>query len=49
MGVERLVDEVLEWLAGQGFTDVDEVTTADERQTFALPRDLKRDMRAAGR
>jgi 4-hydroxy-3-methylbut-2-enyl diphosphate reductase len=46
---EDLVDEVLEWLAGQGFTDVDEVTTADERQTFALPRDLKRDMRAAGR
>jgi 4-hydroxy-3-methylbut-2-enyl diphosphate reductase len=44
---EELVDQVLGWLAERGFTDVEEVTTAQERLVFSLPPDLKRDMRAA--
>jgi 4-hydroxy-3-methylbut-2-enyl diphosphate reductase len=39
---EELVGQVLDWLAGVGFTRVDEVTTVEERLTFALPRELKR-------
>ncbi|HKS99671.1 MAG TPA: 4-hydroxy-3-methylbut-2-enyl diphosphate reductase [Rugosimonospora sp.] len=44
---EELVEEVLGWLAERGFTDVEEVTTAEERLIFSLPPDLRRDMRAA--
>jgi 4-hydroxy-3-methylbut-2-enyl diphosphate reductase len=44
---EDLVEEVLQTLAGLGFTDVEEVVTADERLIFSLPQELKRDMRAA--
>jgi 4-hydroxy-3-methylbut-2-en-1-yl diphosphate reductase len=44
---EELVMQVLDHLAERGFTDVSEVTTADERLTFALPRELRRDMKAA--
>lgn len=44
---EELVQEVLAHLATRGFTDVEEVVTADERLTFSLPQELKRDMRAA--
>jgi len=44
---EELVMEVLDVLAARGFTDVAEVTTADERLTFSLPQELKRDMKAA--
>ncbi len=46
---EDLVAEVLAWLAERGFGDVDEVTTTEERLTFQLPREIKRDLRAAGR
>jgi 4-hydroxy-3-methylbut-2-enyl diphosphate reductase len=44
---EELVQQVLAHLAARGFTDVTEVTTAQERLTFSLPQELKRDMRAA--
>ena len=44
---DDLVQEVLEYLATRGFGDVEEVTTADERLTFSLPQELKRDMKAA--
>ncbi|HYN94770.1 MAG TPA: 4-hydroxy-3-methylbut-2-enyl diphosphate reductase [Pilimelia sp.] len=44
---EELVEQVLAHLAARGFTDVAEVTTADERLTFALPQELRRDMKAA--
>ena len=44
---ELLVDEVLEWLAERGFADVSEVTTADEHLMFALPPELRRDIKAA--
>jgi 4-hydroxy-3-methylbut-2-enyl diphosphate reductase len=44
---DELVIEVLDWLAERGFGEVAEVTTAQERLTFSLPQELKRDMRAA--
>jgi 4-hydroxy-3-methylbut-2-en-1-yl diphosphate reductase len=42
---EILVGEVLHWLADRGFAEVEEITTANEKLTFSLPRELKRDMR----
>jgi 4-hydroxy-3-methylbut-2-enyl diphosphate reductase len=44
---DELVMQVLDHLAERGFRDVAEVTTADETLTFALPQQLKRDLRAA--
>jgi 4-hydroxy-3-methylbut-2-en-1-yl diphosphate reductase len=44
---DDLVMEVLDWLAERGFTNVAEVTTAQERLTFSLPQELKRDLKAA--
>jgi len=44
---ELLVNEVLAWLAEQGFGDVDEVETAEETLIFALPPELRRDIKAA--
>ena len=41
--------QVLAHLAERGFTDVEEITTANERLTFSLPQELKRDMKAAAR
>ena len=37
------------WLAEHGFADIEEVTSADEHLQFALPPELRRDMRARGR
>ena len=42
-----LVTEVLDFLAGLGFGTVEEVTTAEETLVFALPPELRRDMKAA--
>ena len=44
---EDLVQQVLAHLAQRGFTEVTEVRTAEERLTFSLPQELKRDLRAA--
>jgi 4-hydroxy-3-methylbut-2-enyl diphosphate reductase len=44
---ELLVDDVLTWLAQRGFGEIEEVTTADEHLLFALPPELRRDMKAA--
>jgi 4-hydroxy-3-methylbut-2-enyl diphosphate reductase len=44
---DELVMQVLDFLAERGFTDVAEVTTAQEKLVFALPQELKRDMKAA--
>jgi 4-hydroxy-3-methylbut-2-enyl diphosphate reductase len=44
---ELLVNDVLEWLAENGFGDVDEVETAEETLIFALPPELRRDIKAA--
>ncbi len=45
---EVLVDGVLAWLAERGFGDVQEVTSAEETLVFALPPELRRDLKAAG-
>jgi 4-hydroxy-3-methylbut-2-en-1-yl diphosphate reductase len=44
---DDLVMQVLDHLAERGFADVAEVTTAQEKLTFSLPQELKREMRAA--
>jgi len=43
---EILVRETLEWLDEHGFGDVDEVNHIEERLTFALPQELRREMRS---
>jgi 4-hydroxy-3-methylbut-2-enyl diphosphate reductase len=43
---EILVAEVTEWLAARGYTDLEEVSHTEERLTFALPQELRRDLRA---
>jgi 4-hydroxy-3-methylbut-2-enyl diphosphate reductase len=37
----ELVEGVLEWLAGNGFGDVQEITAATESLTFSLPKELR--------
>ena len=44
---EILVTGVITWLAERGFTDVEEVATASETLSFALPPELRRDIKAA--
>lgn len=44
---EVLVEEVLEWLKQRGFLDVEEVHTTSESVTFALPPELRKDLKAA--
>ena len=45
---DDLVRGVLALLSEHGFDDVEVVTEAEERLTFSLPRELKKDLRAAG-
>jgi 4-hydroxy-3-methylbut-2-en-1-yl diphosphate reductase len=42
---ETLVRDVLGWLASRGYGDVEEVTAAEERLIFALPPELRRELR----
>jgi 4-hydroxy-3-methylbut-2-enyl diphosphate reductase len=44
---EVLVDGVLGWLAERGFDAVSEVQSAEESLLFALPPELRRDLKAA--
>ncbi|MEU4722639.1 4-hydroxy-3-methylbut-2-enyl diphosphate reductase [Nonomuraea dietziae] len=43
---EELVDGVLAYLAGHGFADVEEVESVKESMRFALPHELRKDLRA---
>jgi 4-hydroxy-3-methylbut-2-en-1-yl diphosphate reductase len=43
---DDLVGGVLDFLAERGFDEVAEVTTAQEKLVFALPQELRRDMKA---
>jgi 4-hydroxy-3-methylbut-2-enyl diphosphate reductase len=45
---EELVDDVLAYLAQRGFGDVQNVTTAEEDVQFSLPKELRKDLKAAG-
>jgi len=42
---EDLVASVLAWLAERGFGDVEEVRAAEEHLLFALPQELRRDLK----
>jgi len=42
---EILVREVLDWLAARGYGDVEEVSHTEERLAFALPQELRRELR----
>ena len=44
---EILVREVLALLAERGYGDVEEVVTAEEDLLFSLPKELRRDIKAA--
>ena len=44
---EELVDEVLQDLAARGFGDLETVTTAEEDIQFSLPKELRKDLKAA--
>jgi 4-hydroxy-3-methylbut-2-enyl diphosphate reductase len=46
---EVLVRDLLAWLADCGYADVEEVASAEETLIFALPPELRRDLRAGGR
>ena len=45
---EILVRDVIEWLQAQGFPTVEVARTETESTTFALPRDLRADLKNAG-
>lgn len=46
---DDLVQGVLGYLAERGYPDARAVLTAEESLTFALPKELRRDLKAAGR
>ncbi len=46
---EILVDEVIAFLTSKGFGELEEVTTAEESLIFALPPELRRDIKASAR
>ena len=45
---EELVEEVLDFLAERGYGDVRNVVTAEEDVQFSLPKELRKDLKAAG-
>jgi 4-hydroxy-3-methylbut-2-enyl diphosphate reductase len=45
---EVLVRDVLDWLAKRGYPKVEEVVAAEESLLFSLPKELRRDLKAAG-
>ncbi|MEY4380270.1 MAG: hypothetical protein RLZZ378_673 [Actinomycetota bacterium] len=46
---ELLVKDLLEWLAQRGFENVETVTAMEEHLLFAIPPELRKDLRAAGK
>jgi 4-hydroxy-3-methylbut-2-enyl diphosphate reductase len=46
---EILVKDLLTWLADRGFGDVETVTAIEETLTFAMPQELRRELKAAGK
>jgi len=45
---EELVSELLDSLAARGFEDIEVVTAMEERLQFAIPQELRRDLKNAG-
>lgn len=46
---EILVEDLLKWLAARGFDDVETVTAMEEHLLFAMPPELRKDLKAAGK
>jgi 4-hydroxy-3-methylbut-2-enyl diphosphate reductase len=46
---ELLVKDLLTWLAERGFGDVETVTAMEEHLMFAIPQELRKDLKAAGK
>lgn len=46
---ELLVKDLLDWLAKHGYKDVETVTAMEEHLLFAIPPELRKDLRAAGK
>ena len=46
---EILVDDLLKELARRGFSDVETVTAMEEHLTFAMPQELRKELKAAGK
>jgi 4-hydroxy-3-methylbut-2-enyl diphosphate reductase len=44
---EVLVQDVVTWLAERGYTELDEISHTEERLAFALPQELRRELRAS--
>ena len=45
---EELVEEVVEYLSKRGYGEPETITTAEEDIQFSLPKELRRDLKAAG-
>lgn len=45
---EILVRGVLDYLAEQGYGEVQPITAAEESLVFSLPKELRKDLKAAG-
>ncbi|CAB4542549.1 unannotated protein [freshwater metagenome] len=46
---ELLVTDLLAWLAERGYGDVETVTAMEEHLMFAIPQELRKDLKAAGK
>jgi 4-hydroxy-3-methylbut-2-enyl diphosphate reductase len=46
---EILVQDLLKWLADRGYAEVETVTATEEHLLFAIPPELRKDLKAAGR
>jgi 4-hydroxy-3-methylbut-2-enyl diphosphate reductase len=46
---DLLVREVADWLAEQGYSDLQEVAHTEERLVFALPQELRRDLKLSAK
>lgn len=46
---EILVEDLLKWLAERGFGEVETVTAMEEHLLFAMPPELRKDLKAAGK
>ena len=46
---EILVKDLLSWLAERGYGEVETITAIEESLIFAIPQELRRDLKAAGK
>jgi 4-hydroxy-3-methylbut-2-enyl diphosphate reductase len=46
---EILVQDLLNWLAERGYTDVKTVTAIEEHLLFSIPQELRKDLKSAGK